>query len=196
MALVVHDFRVYHELVPFLEEHDLPVLALAPGDHIPPSVKVLLDGPPADDRSVKLPIGDPEETLVATRAALLGHPPGAPPFRRAVIGVDPGDVIGLAVLADDQVLVIGEEREPAAVAARVRSWCSVLAASAWAVHIGDGARRVANAVLDQLAFELPDAEVVLVPEHATTPYAVATKSRHTDAAIRIALREPVAGTGP
>ncbi|HEX2066316.1 MAG TPA: hypothetical protein VHI93_05830 [Candidatus Thermoplasmatota archaeon] len=189
VALVTDDFRLYHRLVPFLESHGIQVLGLRPADAVPPSVQVLLGGPAGDPRS--LPLHDDLEATLLAAYRRLDRRPGRDGYRRVVLGVDPGNVIGLAVVADGHWLLVGEARSVDEAEARLANWATGLAAPHLEVHIGAGAPRVGRELLARLARRLPRARVSLVREEATTPGSHITGSRHTDAAVHIALREPL-----
>jgi len=188
VGLVTDDFRLYHELAPFLEGNGIRVLGLKPGETAPASVRVLLGGPPGDPRSVAVR-ADREATLLAVVAALDTRRPGGG-YGRIVFGVDPGQVIGLAVLADGHWLHVAEARSPADAAARLVAWSTGLAAERWAVHVGNGHPSSGRTLVRLLRDRLPHARVSLVPEEKTSPFRPVTASRHTDAAILIARREP------
>lgn len=191
--MVTDDFRLYHALVPFLEGNGITVLGLKPGEAAPPSVRVLLGGPPTDERSVPLR-ADAEATLLAIHAALDDRPRVRNGYQRIVFGVDPGQVIGLAALADGHPLHVGEARSLDETTRRLAAWSTGLKAAAWEVHVGDGHPQVGRRLLPLLKQALPQARVLLVPERATSPYRPVTASRHTDAAILIARREPAVET--
>jgi hypothetical protein len=188
VALVTDDFRLYHRLVPFLESHGVQVLGLRPADAVPASVRVLLGGPPGDPRSLALH-DDLEATLLAAYRRLDARP-GRDGYRRVVVGVDPGKVIGLAAVADGDRLLVGESLAVEDAVERLAAWALGLATPNLEVHIGAGAPRVGRDLLARLARRLPAATVSLVREEATTPGHPVTGSRHTDAAWHIALREP------
>lgn len=188
VALVTDDFVLYHRLAPYLESYGIKVLGLRPGETVPASVKVLLGGPPDDARSVALR-DDAEATLLAVLAA-LDRRPRRGDYQRVVFGVDPGQVIGLAVLADGEALFVAEARSPDDAARRVAAWSSGLSAKTWEVHVGDGSPAVGRQLVAKFREALPHAAVHLVHEGDTTPWSAATGSRHADAAIHIALREP------
>jgi hypothetical protein len=189
VALVTDDFRLYHELAPYLEANGIRVLGLKPGEDPPKSVKVLLGGPAGDPRTVPLR-DDREATLLALIAALDERPTAKGGYRRVVFGVDPGHVIGLAVLADGQCLHVTEARSPDQAVERIAAWATGLSAQRWEVHVGDGHPKTGRGILPAVKARLPQARVLLVPEEATTPFRPVTASRHTDAAITIAQREP------
>lgn len=189
VALVTDDFRLYHQLAPYLEAHGIRVLGLKPGEEAPASVKVLLGGPAGDPRTVALR-EDREATLLALYAALDERPTARGGYQRVVFGVDPGHVIGLAVLADGASLHVAEVRSPAEAVERIAAWATGLSAKRWEVHVGDGHPATGRGILPAVKARLPQARVLLVPEQATSPFRPVTGSRHTDAAIHIALREP------
>jgi len=189
VALVTDDFRLYHELAPYLESKGIRVLGLKPGEAVPPSVRVLLGGPAGDRRTVLLR-QDREATLLAVYAALDGRRAARGGYQRVVFGVDPGDVIGLAVLADGAWLHVAEARSPEEAVQRLSAWSTGLSAAAWEAHVGDGHPRVGRGLVPALRAALPQAKVMLVPEERTSPFRPVTESRHTDAAISIALRQP------
>lgn len=191
VALVTDDFRTYHRLVPFLESYGLKVLVLRPTDPVPTSVRCLIGGPREDPRFVPL-LADDEATLLAAFSCLdPRHTPQKRAYERITFGVDPGKVIGLAALADGEPLLVGESRASAAAADRIASWATGLAARRVEVHVGAGAPSVGREVLRLVKQRLPHAAVSLVREEATTPWSHVTGSRHTDAAIHIAMRQPM-----
>lgn len=181
VALLTEDFRVYHRLAPFFEAYGFHILGLTPGDAVPRSVQVILGGPPEDRRSVPLR-ADAEATLLACRAHLDGG------YRRIVFGVDPGRMIGLAVVADGQAILVAEVSSPTAAAQRIASWRTALPEVPTEIHVGDGSPASGRAIVAELRRALPELLIALVPEHATTPYSPVTGSRHTDAAVSIAQR--------
>lgn len=135
---------------------------------------------------------DREATLLALIAALDERPTARGGYQRVVFGVDPGQVIGLAVLADGAWLHVGEARSPEQAVDRIAAWATGLSAKAWAVHVGDGHPTTGRGLVRALKARLPQARVLLVPEERTSPFRPVTTSRHTDAAIHIALRDPFA----
>jgi hypothetical protein len=189
VALVTDDFRLYHELTPYLEANGIRVLGLKPGEAVPPSVRVLLGGPTGDPRSLQLR-ADREATLLAVFAALDERPTARGGYERIVFGVDPGQVIGLAVLADGSWLHVAEALSPQEAVDRVAAWSTGLSARHWEVHVGDGHPTSGRTMLRELRARLPEARVSLVPEEKTSPFRPVTASRHTDAAIHIAMRDP------
>ncbi len=194
------DFRLYHDLVPLFAEAGLDLLGVAPGGarDVPDSVAVILGGDAGDLRSEPLK-GDGETLLLRvlwrlderTRDTASGAPAKASrPYRRLVVGIDPGATWGLALLADDAPLRVQEAHTPDDAVAVTARWLAALPAHSRHIHIGDGDRAHTVPLLAGLRGACDDAWISLVPEDHTTPQSAATQSRHTDAAIRIALRHP------
>ena len=163
------------------------MLGLQPGEAVPASVRVLLGGPESDARSMALR-ADPEATLLAILQALDHRPTARGGYKRILFGLDPGRVIGLAVVADGQVLLTAECLSVPEAVRRLLAWRTGLSGRVWEVHVGDGSPSVGQELASSLwdAFE---GAVLFVPERATTPFSPVTGSRHADAAALIALRE-------
>jgi hypothetical protein len=185
VALVTIDFRLYHELVPFFAKHGVKLLGLAPGEAVPDSVKAIIGGPAGDSRSTALR-QDHEAVWLAAMALVDGRGPA----RRVTIGVDPGDTIGLAVLVDGRVYWTSEVHSAEDAVARMTAWRTGLDAQEWHLHVGDGARKIGAVVRKLARQQWPDLRVYMVRETSSTPTAPLTGSRHMDAAVYSAIRQP------
>lgn len=181
VALQTDDFRIYHRFAPYFEGFGFHVLGLKPGEAAPRSVQVILGGPADDRRSVPL-----HDDLEATLLACFAHLDGG--YRRIVFGIDPGRKIGLAVIGDGRALLVAEATSPVLAAGRLEAWREGLPEPQASVHVGDGSPASGRAIIAEVKRALPAVPIQFVPEHATTPYSPVTGSRHTDAAISIALR--------
>lgn len=190
VALVTDDFRLYHILVPLFESHGVNVLGLRPGEVVPEAVEVLLGGPADDPRTIAID-DEPQGSLLAVLAALDPRPTARGGYHEVVFGIDPGESIGLAFVADGQPLFVDQVFDPKDAVERLIVWRRAVTAESWKAHIGDGAPTV-GVRLEGLIHKLLDGVAVrFVPEQETSPGSPATGSRHTDAAILIALRRPV-----
>lgn len=189
VALMTEDFRLYHRLAPFFEDHGITLLGLRPGEEVPVAVQAILDGPEGDPRSIPLR-DDPDACYLAVLHALDPRRGLDEPYRLLRIGIDPGETIGLALLADGAVFHVAEAHGPKDAATRIRAWLQGLSADAVWVHVGDGSPPHAKAIIEALQ-DIPGLTVSLVQERSSTPTAPVTGSRHTDAAIHIAMREPL-----
>jgi hypothetical protein len=186
IVVATADFELYHEVVTALRERGVDFTTVEPGADLPESATVLVHG--VDENATV-----PEEREVAVVEAEAGDPRAAVDAvaatlrdgeGRTVVGVDPGERPGVAVLEGDTVTAafqVPAER----VAEVVRE--EVVDAVDPLVRVGDGARLVGA----RLVGDLPDVPVELVDESGTTPY-LGTGARGMGdvlAAVNIARRE-------
>lgn len=162
LVVATEDFEVYHELVTDLRERDVPFTTVESGTELPSDTEVVMT---ADGERVDVPggvtvieatPGDPRAAVEAAVTALRGA------SGRTVVGIDPGERPGVAVLRGD-VVVATFQVAPEDVAAVVHRETADTADPL--VRIGDGARLVGARIVDDLAVP-----VELVDETGTTPY--------------------------
>jgi len=123
-----------------------------------------------------------DETIA--EALRMLHSPG--PFRTCVVGVDPGERPGVAVLADGRVVRLVHARSPEAVAEIVRGVIQRVPAERFVVRVGNGAPTFRDRILQTLGGL--DATLELVDETRTTPPDYhGPAERDTGAATNIAL---------
>ncbi len=186
IVVATADFELYHEVVTALRERGVEFTTIEPGEAIPEGTTVLVHG--ADEETavpaeaevavVEADAGDPRAAVDAV-AATLRDGDG-----RTVVGVDPGERPGVAVLEGDTVTAVFQvpaERVAGVVREEVADAADPL------VRVGDGARLVGARLLE----DLPDVPVELVDESGTTPY-LGTGVRGVGdvlAAVNIARRE-------
>jgi len=185
IVVATGDFEVYHEVVGALRDRGATFTTVEPGDPLPDDASVLvttagesLEVPP-DLPVVEAEAGDPRRAVEAVLAHRRGGDDG-----RTVVGVDPGERPGIAVLAGEEV--VGAFQVPAAEAAEtVRR--EVADAPTPVVRVGDGARLASARIVDALE----DVRVELVDETGTTPYLGQGARGMGDvlAAVNIARRE-------
>jgi len=165
IVVATADFELYHEVVTALRERGAEFTTIEPGADLPEGATVLVRG--ADEEGAV-----PAEAEVAVVEAEAGDPRAAVDAvagtlrdgeGRTVVGVDPGDRPGVAVLEGDTVTAafqVPAERVAAVVREEVADAADPL------VRVGDGARLVGARLLD----DLPGVPVELVDESGTTPY--------------------------
>jgi hypothetical protein len=163
IVVATADFEVYHEVVTALRERDLAFTTVEPGDPLPDRATILVVGEddevdaPADLPVVRATAGHVHRAVEDVLAILRGGD------GRTVVGIDPGERPGVAVLQGETVVatyqvpadqvgdVVGDE---------------VTDAPDPLVRVGDGARLVGARLID----DLPEVPVELVDETGTTPY--------------------------
>jgi len=163
IVVATGNFEIYHDVVGALRERGVTFTTIEPGGALPEAATVVVTGP---DDDVDVPEGvhevaaEPGEPRAAIEA-VLAHLRGG--GGRTVIGIDPGERPGVAVLAGETVVAVFHvpaEGVAEVVAAEVESAVDPL------VRIGDGARLIGATIVD----DLPDVPVELVDETGTTPY--------------------------
>ncbi|QSG09344.1 hypothetical protein [Halapricum desulfuricans] len=162
IVVATADFEVYHGVVTALRDRSVEFTTVEPGEQLPDRTSLVIVGP---GESVETPpdvpivTGDPETPRRAVEEALArlrgGH-------GRTVVGIDPGEKPGIAVLTGE--VVVAAFQVPAAEAAGVVAR-ELEDAVDPLVRIGDGARLVGARVIDDI-----DAPIELVDETGTTPY--------------------------
>lgn len=163
IVVCTDDFEVYHGVVTDLRDRGVNFTTIEPGNDWPEGTDVAVV---AAGERIEIPDGaervgaDPDRPRRAVEAAIesLRGEPG-----RTVVGIDPGERPGIAVLHGDTV--VAAFQVPAAEAAEAVGR-EVEDAVDPLVRIGDGARLVGSRVID----DIEDVPIELVDETGTTPY--------------------------
>jgi len=109
IALATVSGKAYYLIVNELKKVNVPFTSLTPYEPIPMEVKVVIT------TEKEFPLINHEKVLVfkdgmdpqALINQALQHAEGKSSYEKIVIGVDPGEVLGLAVLADGKVVKTG-----------------------------------------------------------------------------------------
>ena len=163
IVVATDDFEVYHGVVNELRDRGVTFTTIEPDDEFPgeTTVVVAADGEdpdvPEDTPVVRADPENPRRAVDEVLATLRGG------SGRTVVGVDPGERPGIAVLSGE--MVVAAFNVPLADAAAVVER-EVEDAVDPLVRIGDGARIQGAKVID----DLDDVPVELVDETGTTPY--------------------------
>jgi len=163
IVVATADFEVYHEVVTALRERDVSFTTIEPGEPLPERASVLVTG---TDDEVDVPAAVPVVRAApgeVRRAVedVLAHLRGGE--GRTIVGIDPGERPGVAVLSGETVVAayqVPTDRVAEVVAEEVADAPDPL------VRVGDGARLVGARLVD----DLQDVPVELVDETGTTPY--------------------------
>lgn len=162
IVVATTDFELYHEVVTELRDRGVEFTTVEPGAELPERAAVVVTG---SDDEVSVPEGvdvvraDPGEPRVAIESvlALLRREGG-----RTIVGIDPGERPGIAVLKGRLVVAafqVPADRATEVVREEIEDAVDPL------VRVGDGARLVGMRIIDDL-----DVPVELVDESGTTPY--------------------------
>lgn len=185
LGILTADFSVYYDLVRVLRERGIPFETLTPGEAVRDHVAVVIttaEEAAAIEHPLVVEFRAADETVAMALRILQS--PG--PFRTCVVGIDPGERPGIAVLGDGRVLELVHARSPEAVQAALREIVAGVDAERFVIRIGNGAPTFRDRILQTIG-DL-DAELELVDERRSTPVDYHTAAeRDTGAATNIAL---------
>lgn len=151
VGVLTSDFRVYYEVVKALKERGIPFASLEWGRDVPPEVGVVittdLEAIKVDFRNLVI-FSSPQEAVDDALQALTGKRT----FKELVIGIDPGDKPGIAVVGDGKVVRAYRAAAPSQVRDEVARITDRIFARAYVLRVGHGAAtardRIINALLD------------------------------------------------
>jgi hypothetical protein len=160
IVVATADFEVYHGVVGELRERGVAFTTVEPGAELPDDATVAIVGPEDEHPPIRTVRADPEQPRRAIEEALSVLRGGE---GRTVVGIDPGDRPGIAVLSGETVVAAFQvplSGVAGVVARETEGTADPL------VRIGDGARLKGAQIVD----DLEDVPVELVDETGTTPY--------------------------
>lgn len=160
LVVATDDFEVYHGVVTALRERGVQFTTIEPDGELP-ECDVVVTGH-GDDIDAPVPVvradaEDPRRAVEEALSVLRGE------VGRTIVGVDPGERPGVAVLVGDTVVAAFQVSVTEAAEVIERE---LEEAPDPVVRIGDGARLQGSRVID----ELEDVPIELVDETGTTPY--------------------------
>ncbi len=196
IAVATVSGKAYYLLVKALKEKRLPFLSLRPQDSIPLDVKVVITTEKerhlVDYPSVLVFEEETDPSKIVNEALRIIQ--GKQRYEKMVIGIDPGETFGVAVLSDGRVL---ETLNCPSLKETVNIVLKVLEetpAILKVVKIGNGAPRYMRELLHTLDEVLPKETIIqVVPEAGTSQLTRETKHRremrNVMSAVKIAKRE-------
>jgi hypothetical protein len=160
IVVATADFELYHGVVGELRDRDVHFTTVEPGDELPEDARVAIVGPGDEPPEIRTVRADPAAPRDAVDEAIdsLRDDGG-----RTIVGIDPGDRPGVAVLAGATVVAafqVPADEAAAVVAGEVEDAVDPL------VRIGDGARLQGATIVEAIE----DVPIELVDETGTTPY--------------------------
>jgi hypothetical protein len=198
IAVATVSGKAYYLIVNELQKRRIPFLSLTPYEPIPVEIKVVLTTEKEKHliEHEKILVYNEDADVETMINNALQTVQGKENFERLAIGIDPGEVLGLAVLADGKVIgtetcsSIGEILEK--VKNIIRNFQKIPVASI-SVKVGDGVPLYKQELLQALDGDLPKGILLeSVSEAGTSRYQNETKNRRglrdMVSAIRIAGR--------
>ncbi|MCK4498004.1 hypothetical protein KAU25_02275 [Candidatus Bathyarchaeota archaeon] len=201
IAVATVSGRAYYLLVNELKKRGISFLSLTPTEKVPVEILTVLTTskehpmitPPASARASILifeEYGNP--TAIVDEAIRLVTQ--KPVYEHLVIGVDPGENFGLAVLGDGRTLETRICTSPEETISAIQSILSRTPATQVKVRIGDGAMSYSQELLKRLSWILPEyIAIENVSEEGTSRSMKEHSHRRTEkdknSAIRIGQRK-------
>ena len=163
IVVATENFELYHDAVAELRDRDAEFTTARPGEALPDGTTVVITG-----EGETVDTGPGVSVVSGTAASARGTVEEAIATLRGsegrtVVGIDPGEQPGIAVLVGGMVVATFQV-PPAEVAALVHE--ETAEAPDPLVRIGDGARLIGSRIID----DIEDVPVELVDETGTTPY--------------------------
>jgi hypothetical protein len=198
IAVVTVSGKAYYLIVNELKMKNIPFISLTPNDPVPIEIKVVITTKEEqhliNHEKILVYEDDTEPKALITEALQIVQ--GKEYYEKIVIGVDPGEVFGLAVLADGKVIETGNCFSVEETSNKIKDVLKILEKTQIAslsVKVGDGVPTYKEKLLQVLDSALPS-NVMLesVSEAGTDRYLNETKHRRglrdIVSAIRIAGR--------
>jgi len=172
IALVTVSGRAYYMLVKELKGRNMSFLSLTPRDHIPLGIKVVITT--REERHLithpNLIIFEDEEDAASIVDEAVRIAQGKREHDRVVIGVDPGETIGVAVLADGNVLETHACSSLEETVSTILKALDKAPATMNTVKMGDGAPLYTKELLHLLDEALPKGVVIEIVSEAGTSH--------------------------
>jgi len=183
IAVATVSGKAYYLIVNELKKKKVPFLSLTPNERVPTNVRVVITTEEEQplikhEKVLTLKEGIEPEALInqAIQAAQ-----GKEHFQKIVIGIDPGEVFGLAVLADGKVVETGNCFDIEETGNKIRSILKNFKKGSMTsilVKIGDGVPEYKDKLIQALDGTLPSNVVLqIVREAGTNQYISGTKHR-------------------
>jgi len=194
VAVATVQGKTYYYIVNALREHGISFFSLIPGEHIPSRAKLVITT--EEEKSLvaypKVIVfhgeSDLDTLILDVKKALLGKEA----YEKIVVGIDPGEAIGFAVIADGKVIEESNcytNREVTTAILKILKAVN-FSVTTFSVKIGNGVPLYRELLYDLDEALPPEVSLIVVGEAGTNRPLTAhsRKVRHISSAIRIAGR--------
>ncbi|MBS7607627.1 MAG: hypothetical protein QW734_00165 [Candidatus Bathyarchaeia archaeon] len=198
IAVATVSGKAYYLIVDELKRRNVPFVSITPHDPVPMEVKVVIttekERPLINHENVLTLKEDQDPQALVNQA--IQQLEGKTSYEKIVIGVDPGEVLGVAVLADGKVIKTGNcfsIKETVNQIENIIGSLKDFKASTITVRVGNGVPEYKEKLLKALDKRLPpNVELESVSEAGTDRYISEAKHRRgirdIVSAIKIARR--------
>jgi len=198
VAVATVSGKAYYLIVDELKKRNVPFISITPYEPVPMEIRVVLttekERPLINHENVLTLKEDEDPQALIDQA--IQHLEGKNSYEKIVIGIDPGEVLGIAVLADGKVIKTGNcfsIKETVNEVGNIIEGLKDIKASTITVRVGDGVPECKEKLLRALDRRLPsNVELESVSEAGTDRYISEAKHRRgirdIVSAIKIARR--------
>jgi hypothetical protein len=188
LGVYTKDFSLYHDLVNILKRRGLAYVSLSSIRNIPSRIGVILTSfrELHDIKSQNVIAVDAYDSIDHAVDLALQVLIGKELYAKILIGIDPGDRPGIAVVGDDILLQKTQVDSPEKVAGMIKRFLREYPAVETCIRIGHGAILTRNRIINSLIpLEVP---IEIVDETKTTPaHQIRRSEKDGEAAAVIAL---------
>jgi hypothetical protein len=171
VAVATVQGKAYFLVVNKLKEKGIPFLSLVPGEILPTDIKVVITTEEEKHliKHERLVLYDPDENPEAVFDEVTKILQGKKSYDKIIIGIDPGEVYGLAVITDGKISETENCYSASEVLHNIKSLLRHVDSSLTevSVRIGNGVRAYKD-LLETLDIDLPPGVVLEVVSEAGT----------------------------
>ena len=166
IAVATDNFEFYYDVVKELKQRDIPFVSISPTDPIPENIGVILTTEKEAD-GIEFPKVIPvsEDIRKGIRQALSGLS-GRDSFQKMIVGIDPGEKPGVALVGDGKILETVYAESPEDVRDIIDKYVDAYEFHEMIVRIGHGDKTNRNRTINSLAGIC--ARIEIVNEEDTT----------------------------
>lgn len=188
LGIYTKDFSIYHDLIKILKKRGLAYVSLPSTKNIPSSIGVILTSYKEfhDIKSQKTIPVDAYDSIDHAIDLALQLLIGKEMYSKILIGIDPGERPGIAIVGDDILLQKTQVDSPEKVVDIIKRFLREYPAIETHIRIGHGSIITRNRIINSLIFlEIP---IEIVDETKTTPSKQIQRSKKdSESAAAIAL---------
>lgn len=188
IGIYTKDFSLYHDLLKVLKKRKIAYVSLSSLHHMPSRIGVILTSHNElhDIKSQKVIAVDVYESVDHAVNLALQMLIGKELYSKILIGIDPGEQPGIAVVGDDILLHKVNVETPEKVATEVKRFLKEYPSTEVLIRIGHGSIITRNRIINSLiSLEIP---IEIVDETKTTPSQnIKRPDKDSEAAASIAM---------
>jgi hypothetical protein len=188
LGVYTKDFSLYHDIIKILKKRKIPYVVLSSPNHIPKKIGVILTSK-KEHKLIKLQKIVSADTFASYEYAVdiaFQKLTGKELYKKVLIGIDPGERPGIAIVGDDILLQKIQSDTPEDVINIVHHFLQVYPSKEVSIRIGHGSIITRNRIINSLIpLAIP---IEIVDETSTNPSEQMGRiKRNAEAAAAIAL---------